>query len=333
EALVAFTAHELEGSPLLRELESARPAGEQAPAAPGIIGSNAKLLAALDRLRRLSRSEMPILLTGESGTGKELAAALVHGESSRSARPFVPFNCAAVSENLLLSDLFGHVRGAFTGADRERLGVFEAAGGGTVFLDEIGDLPLSCQGMLLRLIQEGEVRRLGESLPRKVKVRLVAATHRDLAQMVSEGTFRQDLYFRLKVAAVKLPALRERLDDLPALCRHFLRKLLPGGSLSKAAEQALASYRWPGNIRELGNVLAVAAALAEGEGGWIEPHHLDLETKARATSTSDFHTQLDSFRRQLIQQALEASGGNQAEAARRLGLTRQALSYLVRRAS
>ncbi|MCB1057112.1 MAG: sigma 54-interacting transcriptional regulator, partial [Acidobacteria bacterium] len=239
----------------------------------------------------------------------------------------VALNCAALAEHLVMSDLFGHVRGAFTGADRDRAGVFESARGGTVFLDEIGDLAAPAQGMLLRVLQEGEVRRLGESLPRQVDVRVVAATHRDLEEQVRRSEFRQDLFYRLRVALVTLPPLARRGHDVLLLAETFLTRHDPRLRLSPAARARLVGHSWPGNVRELGNVLAVAAALAED--GVIEPGHLDLPDTAETPAT-DYHQSLEAFRRRLVQEALAAAAGNRAEAARRLGLSRQALSYLVR---
>jgi len=300
------------------------------PATGGMIGASAALRTAVERLGKLAKAELPLLILGESGTGKELAARYVHRSSARAGGPFLAVNCAALSESLITSDLFGHVRGAFTGADRDRPGVFEAARGGTVFLDEIGDLPPPVQGMLLRVLQEGEIRRLGESHPRGVDVRVVTATHRDLERMVAEGTFRQDLYFRLKVAMVRLPPLRDRDGDVLLLANHFVERV--AGSrlrLSRAAREQLSSHPWPGNVRELKNVLEVAAALA-GEGE-ITPEHLDLpHAGSAAGSEATYHAQLEAFRRQLIDRALRSTGGNRAAAARQLGLSRQALSYMVR---
>ena len=302
-------------------------------AAGEILGDSPPLLAAMARLETLAATSLPMLIGGESGTGKELAARHVHRASRRAGQPFVAVNCAALSETLILSDLFGHARGAFTGADRERAGVFETAQGGTVFLDEIGDLPPPAQGMLLRVLQEGEVRRLGESLPRRVDVRVVAATHRDLAEQVAAGSFRRDLFYRLKGALVTLPPLRERGADVLLLADHFLARLTrPGGGrpvLSAPARSLLATHSWPGNVRELGHVLEAAAALA-GDGP-IAPEHLDLPR--RATPATEYHAAVEGFRRRLIRDALEAAGGNRSEAARRLGLTRQALSYLARKMS
>jgi DNA-binding NtrC family response regulator len=257
----------------------------------------------------------------------------VHRLSPRREGPFVAVNCAALSESLLMSDLFGHVRGAFTGADRDRAGVFETAQGGTVFLDEIGDLPTVAQGMLLRVLQDGEVRRVGESLPRRVEVRVVAATHRELPAMVREGSFRQDLFYRLCGASVALPPLRDRGRDVLVIAGEILaRRTRAGGDgrpprLSAAARARLLAHSWPGNVRELENVLGAAAALAAG--GAIEPEHLELPATAAAPAT-DYHREVEAFRRRLVEEALAAAGGNRAEAARRLGVSRQALSYLVR---
>jgi DNA-binding NtrC family response regulator len=297
---------------------------------PQIVGEAEALKKAMQRVARLAPADVPVLILGETGTGKELFARRVHGLSSRSRRRFVAINCAAVAEELLMSDLFGHVRGAYTGAIRDRVGVFESARGGTVFLDEIGDLPLRAQGFLLRVLQEGEIRRVGESLPRPVDVRVVVATHRDLEQMVAEGTFRADLFYRLKVASVELPPLRERDRDVLLLAEHFLRQLRPEvvPRISSAARRALLNYRWPGNVRELQNVLSVAVAMAQGS--MLRPRDLDLPGRL-AVPEIGYHERVLNFRRRLVEEALSGSGGNRAEAARRLGVTRQALSYLVRK--
>jgi DNA-binding NtrC family response regulator len=294
-----------------------------------IVGESPVLLTAMERLDQLAEGDLPILLLGESGTGKELFARRAHRLSRRAKRPFLPVNCAALSETLIQSELFGHVKGSFTGADRDRPGFFESVRGGTVFLDEIGDLPLAAQGKLLRLLQEGEIRRVGESFSRKVDVRMVTATHRDLEQMVAEGSFRQDLFYRLKVATVTLPPLRQRDDDILLLADHFLADL--GGAsaprLSRRTRNRLLTHPWPGNIRELRNVLEVAAALA-GDGE-IDAEHLDLPKPPRRFQGS-YHHQLFEFRKGILSKALDAAGGNRSQAARHLGLTRQALTYLIR---
>jgi DNA-binding NtrC family response regulator len=294
----------------------------------GIVGRSPALLAALERARRLAVRDVPLLITGETGTGKELVARLVHRLSSRGHAPLVPLNSAALSETLVLSDLFGHVRGAFTGADRDRAGIFEAARGGTVLLDEIGDLPLQAQAMLLRVLQEGEVRRLGESGTRRVDVRVVAATHRRLDRRVERGEFRADLFYRLAVGIIELPPLRERGADLELLVEHFLERVGDGRKrLTAAAMSRLREHPWPGNVRELGNCVAVAVALAEGD--LVRSRHLGLPER-RTAADGGYHQRVLEFRRRLVTEALVAAGGNRAAAARRLGVSRQALSYLVR---
>jgi transcriptional regulator with GAF, ATPase, and Fis domain len=305
------------------------------PGGREIVGRSRGLRQALDRVERLAVSDLPVLIQGETGTGKELVARRLHGRSGRRRQPFLPVNCAALSPTLLLSDLFGHVRGAFTGADRDRVGVFEAARGGTVFLDEIGDLPGEAQGKLLRVLQEGEVRRLGESRARAVAARVLAATHRDLETMVAAGSFRRDLYYRLNVGVVGLPPLRERGDDVLLLAEHFLGRLAVetrGAAaptrLTDRARERLRSHDWPGNVRELENVLSLAVALSDERS--IDVEHLELPEET-SVGPSDYHRRVEDFRRGLVREALAASDGNRAEAARRLGLSRQAVSYLARR--
>ncbi len=311
------------------------PAPASATPSARLIGRSPAMRAAVARLQRLAPTGMPVLLLGESGTGKELAARELHLGSPRHAGPFLPVNCAGLTETLIHSELFGHARGAFTGADRDRMGVFESARGGTLFLDEIGDLPLGVQGSLLRVLQEHEVRRLGESLPRKVDVRLVAATHRDLAAMVRGGTFREDLFFRLKVARVELPPLRERGDDVLLLAEALLARIAGADPVPRLAPEArgrLRSHRWPGNVRELENVLRFAAVLAEG--GVIRAADLDLEgpeEEAAPRDAGEYHRRIEEYRRELLVAAMRAHDGRQAAAARWLGISRQTLSYLLRR--
>jgi DNA-binding NtrC family response regulator len=321
-----------------RRLDDSAPAGgtslgpppaPRAPAARGaIVGTSRALADALRRIDRLARGEVPVLLCGETGTGKELAAKRLHAGSSRRDRAFLAVNCAALSESLLLTELFGHARGAFTGAERDHAGVFEAAHGGVVFLDEIGDLPIGAQGALLRVLQEGEVRRVGESRPRRVDVRVVAATHRDLAALVERGAFRQDLYYRLNVATVRLPPLRERGEDVLLLARHFLGEHGGAFDLASDAEELLIACAWPGNVRELRSVVQVAAAVHDGE-GLLRAR--DLEVPPAPRPPTSYHAALDAERRRLLEAALSAAGGRRAEAARMLGITPQAVSYLVRR--
>ena len=323
-AVVAWMLQALAQAPRMETAaEPLRPVGTPEDPAGDLVGESPLLLAALARLDRLAPGDLPVLVLGESGTGKELAARRLHRRSARAGRPFVAVNCAALSENLILSELFGHVRGAFTGADRDRKGVFETAHGGTVFLDEIGDLPPSAQGMLLRVLQEGEIRRLGETAMRRVDVRVIAATHRDLLRMIEAETFRRDLYFRLRVGCVEMPPLRERGEDV----LRIAERRLPAAQLTREARARLLAHRWPGNVRELENVLAVAAALAAG--GPIGIDHLELPDAGNAP-TGTYHQQLAAFRRGLVAQALAECEGNQTEAAGRLGLSRQTVSYLIR---
>ncbi len=302
----------------------------------GLLGDSPALRAAIDRLRRLAASDLPVLVLGENGTGKELAARMLHEASPRAARPWVPVNCAGLSEPLLLDQLFGHARGAFTGADRERAGVFETARGGTLFLDEIGDFPPSAQGSLLRALQEGEICRLGEALPRKVDVRVVAATNLDIEAMVEEGKFRRDLLYRLRAAAVVLPPLRERGRDVLLLAEHFLdehRRRRPGLQFDRGAREALQAHPWPGNVRELRHAVAAAVALCPGDR--IEAAHFDSIGAASAipaaAPVAGYHARIEAFRRRLIERELAECEGNLAAAARRLGVSRQYLSQFVKK--
>ncbi len=258
---------------MLDALLAERTDGAIAPTIPvpmrfGMVGSSAGMRAVFDRIERVAPSHVPVLIQGETGTGKELVARALHDKSARRSKPFLAENCAAVPANLLESELFGHVRGSFTGAIADRPGHFVAADGGTVFLDEIGDMPLEMQSKLLRVLQEGEVRPVGSNKTQKVDVRVVAATNKDLPTMVRSRTFREDLYFRLNVVTIKLPPLRERPGDIPFLARALAakaesevgRKL----ELSEAALAALERWSWPGNVRELENVLRRAAVFAHG---------------------------------------------------------------------
>jgi DNA-binding NtrC family response regulator len=320
---------------VLRDVRPPSPEPRPAAISAVMVGSSPPLAEALERLARFAPQDVPVLILGETGTGKELAAREIHRLSSRRGRPFLAVNCAALSDSLLLSDLFGHARGSFTGADRDRAGVFEEARGGTVFLDEIGDLPLPAQGAFLRVLQEGEVRRVGESRPRVVDVRIVTATHRDLHSMVEAGTFREDLYYRLRVARLRLPPLRDRGLDILELADHFLASFgeSSGGGvprLTEAARRRLLGHAWPGNVRELRSLLEAAVAIRD-PGTAIDEGHLDLTpTTPEEGVRASYHEMLEAYRRRLVAEALEAESGNQAAAARRLGLTRQALSYLVR---
>ena len=303
-------------------------------AVAGMVGRSKALVVAQERVKKLALHDLPVLIQGESGTGKELLARQLHDSSRRASGPWLAVNCAALPEGLLLSDLFGHLRGSFTGADRDRIGVFESAEGGTVFLDEIAELPSAAQGMLLRLLQEGEMRRIGESRSRRLDFRLVSATHRDLSAMVEGGAFREDLYYRLRAANVEAPALRDRDDDVALLADHFLGMFSGDRETLRFSERArsrILEYPWPGNIRELKNAIESAVALAEGPEIAVEMLGLPNEPRRPPTGAASYHRKLERYRRGLIRKALAEAGGNQARAARSLGLSRQALSYLVRK--
>src|SRR4051794_10520678 len=226
----------------------------------GVVGNSPLMHAVIDRLRQIAPTSATVLIAGESGTGKELVAKALHVNGPRRNKPFVPLNCAALSENILESELFGHIKGAFTGADRERKGVFEHANGGTLFLDEVGDIPLATQVKLLRVLESGEIVRVGTNEPFKVNVRLISATNRDLKEAIAAGTFRQDLYHRLKVVSVSLPPLRARREDIPLLLDYFLKEFAAAHAktitgVSPPARKALMSHDWPGNVRELRNCI------------------------------------------------------------------------------
>lgn len=303
----------------------------------GIVAADTAMEEPYRRLCRFARQPVTALVLGESGTGKEAVARAVHTLSARAAGPFVAVNVPAIPAALLESELFGHVRGAFTGADRDRRGLLEEAEGGTVFFDEIGDLTPPLQAKILRVLQEREIRRVGETRTRRVDVRIVSATSRDLEKEVEAGRFREDLFYRLHVAVITLPPLRERGRDALLIARHFLERYAREygrGTLSFAPEalSAIGSHTWPGNVRELQNAVAQAAALAD-ENGVVTALHLppSLRREGRATSVPQgYRSRVDAHRRDLISEALERAGGNRSRAARDLGLSRQALLYLIR---
>ncbi|WP_025321018.1 sigma-54 interaction domain-containing protein [Deferrisoma camini] len=291
----------------------------------GIVGSHPSILRVIEKIEAVAPSEVSVLVSGESGTGKELVARAIHDLSLRSGKPFVKVNCAALAEGLLESELFGHVRGAFTGAVKDRPGRFEAAHGGTLFLDEIGETSPSLQVKLLRVLQEGEYERVGESVPRRSDVRIVAATNKDLRREVAEGRFREDLFFRLCVVPIELPPLRDRREDIPLLVDHFLKRLaLREGRrkvLAAAAYPILQRYSWPGNVRELENALAHAYVCSAGD--VIQPQALP----DHILRGEDPFGEPDPYaeERDQIYAALEATGWNKGEAAKRLGWSRTTL--------
>ncbi len=298
----------------------------------GIVAQSAAMRQVLALVRKVAPSDVPVLVRGESGTGKELVARALHGQSPRASRPFVSENCGAIPETLLESTLFGHVRGAFTGADRKRQGLFEVADGGTLFLDEIGEMTAAMQARLLRVLQDGEVRPVGGERSRQVDVRVVAATHRDLEAMVAEGSFRQDLYYRLAVVTVELPPLRQRPGDIPALVAHFVDKHGDGQvQVDPRVLAAFGQHPWRGNVRELENEIRRALVLADGR---IALEHLSpglLGDGNEPLDPLDLKAQINQLERRLIRQALDAACGNQTHAAKMLGVSRYGLQKMLRR--
>jgi DNA-binding NtrC family response regulator len=291
------------------------------------------MLGVLEQVERASAFDVPILLQGESGTGKELVALAVHRQSPRVNAPFVPVNCAAIQDSLFETEIFGHVRGAFTGADRTRAGIVEEANGGTLFLDEVADLSPRGQTSLLRVLQDNEYRRVGESKVRKSDFRLIAATNKRLDEEVKAGRFREDLYFRLKVFEINLPALRERREDILPLAKHFLATKadelgLPKTSLEEEAEEALLAYTWPGNVRELENEV-VHALLQLGSGTNLRRENFSTAIRGDGGRPLRFASQ--DFERRYLREVLDRHGGNRTRAARALGLTRQALYKKLRK--
>jgi DNA-binding NtrC family response regulator len=313
----------------------------------GIVGSAPamrRLYALIESVRHASSS---VLIRGESGTGKELVARALHHGSPRRAKAFVAVNCSALPDALLESELFGHAKGAFTGADRAHEGLFEAAHGGTLLLDEIGDMPLALQVKLLRVLQEGEVRRIGESQPRAVDVRIIAATHVDIARAVAEGRFREDLYYRLNVIALQTPPLRDRQEDIAQLAYHFLRRHAAKqkrriDGISTSALARLQAYGWPGNVRELENAIERAVVLTRGSVIETDVLPETLQDASRGTgapvgqlSAQPFQAAkalaIEAFEARYVREALERSDGNVSEAARLAGLDRSNFRRLARR--
>ncbi len=309
-----------------------------------IVAKSAGMSAAIDLADKVARHRSTVLITGASGTGKELIASLIHTSSPRADGPFVPVNCGAIPDNLLESELFGHAKGAFTGAAGARAGLFEEANGGTLFLDEIGELPQALQVKLLRALQEGEIRRVGESKPREVDVRIIAATSRDLEREVREGRFRSDLYYRINVVHIHLPPLQHRPEDIPPLVRHFVSRFnkalgLQITGFDPAAMKHLLAYSWPGNVRELENVVERAMVLADGP-------TMDSEKLAEAIRNPDsafgrpaenlsedelsVKKRTAELERHLIARALEVTEGNRTRAASILELSYRALLYKIR---
>ncbi len=306
----------------------------------GIVGRSPRIADALALAEKVARHPSTVLVTGESGTGKELVARYIHRASPRASAPFVAVNCGAIPEALLESELFGHAKGSFTGATSDRDGLFAEADGGTLFLDELGELPMPLQVKLLRALQEGEVRRVGDNVSRSIDVRVVAATARDLEADVAEGKFRADLYYRVNVVRIHLPSLRERTEDVPELVRHFIdrfnRRLgLQITGAAPATMRALMEYPWPGNVRELENVIERAMVLADGPQLGVEQlPALGTAAPAPGTATSPLDLSVkrrtEELERALITEALERTRGNRTRAAKLLDLSHRALLYKIR---
>jgi len=282
--------------------------------------------ALFQTIRDVTDVNVPVLILGESGTGKELVASAIHSEGPRADKPFVPVNCAALPEGILESELFGHVKGAFTGAIRDKRGRFELAHGGTMFLDEVGDLPKTVQAKLLRVLQEGRFERVGDEKSISVDVRIISASNRDLKREVKKGNFRDDLYYRLNVVPIHLPPLRKRKDDIPLLVNHFLGNNIVEGikseGLSKEALALMMEYPWPGNVRELQS--AIRFALVKSRGEIIQPDDLPMELRDWV-NTKPRRGPSRKLNRESVRAAMEKSGGNKAKAARILGVGRATL--------
>lgn len=324
-------------------LKLPRPGGERQdpdvtqPSGPYLIGDSPLMAQARQMIDKLARSQAPVQIRGESGSGKELAARRIHLHGARRDSPFVAVNCGAIPENLMESEFFGHKKGSFTGALADHDGFFQAADGGTLFLDEVGDLPLSMQVKLLRAIQEKRVRKVGSTGEESVDVRIISATHRHLAEEVKSGAFRQDLYYRLNVIELRMPALRELREDIPQLAAAILARHAGEGRaprLSLQAEAALQAYHFPGNVRELENILERAVALVSGDG--IAVDDLQLSDERAAEQEVDVEglplpERLEAIERKAILDALERARYNQTAAAKLLGISFRALRYRIQR--
>lgn len=337
DALVLVMHRAMERQSLIEEVRTLRSALDRRYGFEGIVGNSKALLRVLDQAARVAQRDATVLIHGETGTGKELVAHAIHHNSRRSKRPFIPINCGAIPADLVESELFGYARGAFTGALAGKTGRIESADGGTLFLDEVGELPLGAQVKMLRVLQEGEIAKLGENIPVKVDVRIIAATHRDLSAMVEDGTFREDLYYRLAVVPLKIPPLRERREDIPGLIEALLKRIrerhnLPEIRLSPTVQQRLISYSWPGNVRQLENILERLLVLSSGD--LITSEDLPEELISPSAPSAvlwpmlpEEGLSLEEIERELISRALDKFKGNQTQAAKYLDISRRALIY------
>lgn len=334
DELLVVLPHCLEGANLRREAKQLRERVDGKHQFHNIVGHSAGMQSIFKTIRQVGPSRATVLINGESGTGKEMIAAALHQCSPRKDRPFVKLHCAALAETLLESELFGHERGSFTGADRRRIGRFEEAHGGTLFLDEIGEISPATQVKLLRVLQEHEFERVGGNQPISVDVRVIAATNRNLEEMVQSGAFREDLYYRLNVISLRLPTLRERLEDVPALAVHFLRRYAEENdkdidSFDAEAVALLRRHPWPGNVRELENMVERAVVLSEGS--VIGARDLPAELRQGTESTTDAPkipgASLSEIERFAILETLEMVGGSTTAAAKTLGISVRKIQY------
>jgi len=302
-----------------------------------VVGESPRMNEAIETAKKAAASKATVLLLGKSGTGKEIFARAIHNWSERTAQPFIAINCVGLSKELLESELFGHEKGAFTGAHQLKKGKMEQADGGTVFLDEVGDISQELQTKLLRFLQEREFERVGGTKPIRVDVRIIAATNRDLEGAVKESRFREDLFHRLNVIAIDLPALKERKEDMSALARYFLQRFSLETKkhftdIAREAQDKLLSYDWPGNVRELANVIERAIVLGEGPRVTLQdlPPRIVFAEKTASDDSLSYHEAIDAYRRQLIQRALAQAQGNRAAAAKALGLHRTHFFKLIK---
>jgi two-component system NtrC family response regulator len=306
-----------------------------------LVGDSPPMRAVLNVVERVSRSDATVLIAGESGTGKELIAKGIHFSGKRKDKPFIPINCAAIPENLIEAELFGYKRGSFTGASLDTKGKFEDANGGTLFLDEISQMPLPLQPKLLRVLQEQEIVRIGESMPRKIDVRIIAATNQNLEKMVEARTFREDLYFRLAVVPVNLPPLRTRREDVPLLINHFFRRAkekhgFEDLKIEREVAGVLTNYSFPGNVRELENLIDRMVVLSDGENITLQdvPQSITKPVETFGNVRMELPSEnisLDEVEREIIRYALDMHNGNQSQTARYLGITRSALIYRMQK--
>lgn len=339
DELLLVVARALEHGELRRQNEQLRELVADSVSLGNIIGESPNMQHVFNIIRKALPVTSTVLIEGESGTGKELVARHIHFSGPRAKKPFVVMNCAAIPDALVESELFGHEKGAFTGAEASRAGKFEVANGGTLLLDEIGDMHLESQAKLLRVLQDGVVERVGSTSPRQVDVRVITATNRDLARRVEEGAFRRDLYYRLDVIRVNIPSLRERIQDLPLLVNHFRAKLSaklgkPAPMVGPDVIEAMRRYRWPGNVRELENTLEQIFILCDGP--VVTMDDLPSKLRERKPDSSSFDLPaggvvLEDLEQDLIRQALDRSGGRIKEAAELLGLTYKTLQYRLKK--